>query len=118
MISDNIFTCTVTGQFYFIRGKLTYESFNVIYLIKGFKCLEHYVGSVAKFKAIFLIHKSKEKIQDTKVLGTLIISFAMILISFSTSNSKLLNRYIIVTYRILKTTHGTVKSTKSPSYLP
>ena len=97
MISVNIFTCTVTGKFYFIRGQLNYEIFNVICLITGFKCLEHYVGSVVKFKAIFPIHKSKQKIKKTKVPGTLIISFAMILISFSTSNSKLLNRYIIVT---------------------
>ena len=40
------------------------------------------------------------------------------LITFSSSKFKLLNRYIKMTWRILRTFYGAGKSTSSPSYLP
>ena len=61
IVSDNTFICTVTGKSYFIRGQLNCESINVIYLITCSKCLEQYVGSAAKFKTRFRIHKSDIK---------------------------------------------------------
>ena len=61
MIFDNTFTCTVTGNSYFLRGQLNCESINVIYLITCSKCLEQYVGSAVKFKTRFRIHKSDIK---------------------------------------------------------
>ena len=61
MIFDNTFICTITGKSYFIRGQLNCENINVIYLTTYSKCLEQYVGSAAKFKTRFRIHKSDIK---------------------------------------------------------
>ena len=45
MVTDNKFRCTVTGKAYFIKGNLSCDSCNVVYLITCSDCKEQYVGS-------------------------------------------------------------------------
>ena len=55
------FRCTVKGKTYFIKGKSSCNSFNVVYLITCSNCREQYVGSAINFKQRFRIHKSDIK---------------------------------------------------------
>ena len=48
-------------NWYFIKGKLSCDSFNVVYLIICSNCREQYVGSAINFKQRFRIHKSDIK---------------------------------------------------------
>ena len=61
LIADSNFRCTVTGKTYFIKGNLSCDSCNIIYLITCSSCREQYVGA-ANFKQRFRIHKSDIKI--------------------------------------------------------
>ena len=61
LITDSKFRCTVTGKTYFIKGNLSYDSFNVIYLITFSNCREQNVGSAINFKQRFRINKSDIK---------------------------------------------------------
>ena len=61
MVFDRTFKCTATGKLYYIKGEMSCESTNLIYLITCVKCLEQYVGSAIKFKSRFRIHKSDTK---------------------------------------------------------
>ena len=56
-----MFTCTVTGKKYFVKGELHCNSCNVIYLVACSNCKEQYVGSALNFKQRFWIHKSDIK---------------------------------------------------------
>ena len=51
----------MTGKTYFIKSKLSCDSFNVVYLITCYNCRELYVGSAINFKQRFGIHKSDIK---------------------------------------------------------
>ena len=53
--------CKVTARFYNIRGNLSCNSSNVIYLISCKNCEGQYIGSAIDFKARFRIHKSDIK---------------------------------------------------------
>ena len=55
------FRCTVTSKTYFIKGKFSCDSFNVVYLITCSNCREQYVGSAINFKQRFRINKSDIK---------------------------------------------------------
>ena len=61
LVTDSKFRCTVAGKTYFIKGNLSCDSCNVIYLITCSKCREQYVGSAINFKQRFRIHKSDIK---------------------------------------------------------
>ena len=56
LIKDSKFGCTVTGKTYFIKGNLSCDGCNVIYLITCSNCREQYVRSVITFKQRFRIH--------------------------------------------------------------
>ena len=45
LITDNKFKCKVTGRFYNVRGNLSCNSSNVIYLISCKNCEDQYIGS-------------------------------------------------------------------------
>ena len=53
-------TCQVTGKIYKVRGKLSCNSVNVVYLVSCKLCKDQYVGSAYKnnFKPRFRVHKS------------------------------------------------------------
>ena len=61
VVFENMFTCTVTGKKYFIKGELDCNSCNVIYLVEYSNCKQQYIGSALNFKQQFRIHKSKIK---------------------------------------------------------
>ena len=61
LITDSKFRCKVIGKTYFIKGSLSFDSCNVIYLITCSNCREQYVGSAINFKQRFRIHKSDIK---------------------------------------------------------
>ena len=61
LVSDTKFKCKVTGRVYNIRGKLTCNSPNVVYLISCSNCDDQYVGSALDFKSRFRIHSSDIK---------------------------------------------------------
>ena len=61
LITDNKFKCKVTGRFYNVRGNLSCNSSNVIYLISCKNWEDQYIGSPIDFKARFRIHNSDIK---------------------------------------------------------
>ena len=61
LLTDNKFKCKVTGRFYNVRGNLSCNSSNVIYLISCKNCEDQYIGSAIDFKVRFRIHKSDLK---------------------------------------------------------
>ena len=61
LLTDNTFKCKVTGRFYNVRGNLSCNSSNVIYLISCKNCEGQYIGSAIDFKARFRIHKNDIK---------------------------------------------------------
>ena len=58
MITDRKFKCSVTSKTLFIKGNLSCDSSNDIYLITCFNCREQYAGLAMNFKQIFRTHKS------------------------------------------------------------
>ena len=60
-MAEKKFTSKVTGKTYFIKGDLSCNSKNVIYLITCDKCKDEYIGSAVDFKFRFLVHKSDIK---------------------------------------------------------
>ena len=63
------FTSKVTGKTFFIKGDLSCNSKNVIYLITCDKCKDAYVGLAVHFKPPFRARKSDTKIKK-KCFGT------------------------------------------------
>ena len=61
LITDNKFRCTATGNVSFIKGNLSSDSCNVVYLMACSNCTEQYVGSAINFKQRFRIRKSDIK---------------------------------------------------------
>ena len=57
MVFENMFTCTVTGKKYFVKGELHCNSCNVIYLVECSNCKQQYIGSALNFKQRFRIYK-------------------------------------------------------------
>ena len=55
MVFENMFTCTVTGKKYFVKGELHCNSCNVIYLVECSNCKQQYIGSALNFKQQFRI---------------------------------------------------------------
>ena len=60
-MSENKFKYKVTGRMYSVRGSLSCNSPNVIYIISCQNCGDQYVGTATDFKARFRIHKSDIK---------------------------------------------------------
>ena len=58
MVFDNTFKYTATGKFCKVKGTLSCNSVNVVYLISYQCCKLQYVGSAVTFKERFFIHKS------------------------------------------------------------
>ena len=61
LVAEKKFTSKVTGKTYFIKGDLSCNSKNVIYLITCDKCKDEYISSAVDFKPRFRLHKSKIK---------------------------------------------------------
>ena len=55
LITDRKFRCTVTGKTYFIKGNLSCDSCNVMYLIPCSNCREQCIGSARDLKSTNLI---------------------------------------------------------------
>ena len=66
LLTDNKFTCKVTGRLYNVRGNLSCNSSDVIYLISCKNCEYQYIGSAIDFKARLRIHKSDIKTKKDK----------------------------------------------------
>ena len=62
MVFDNTFKCTATGKYYKVKGSLSSNSVNVVYLITRQRCKLQYVGSAITFKERFRRHRSIEVI--------------------------------------------------------
>ena len=58
LLTDNKFKCKATGRFYNVRGNLSCNRSNIIYLISCKNCEDQYIGSAIDFKVRFRIHKS------------------------------------------------------------
>ena len=65
-MAERKFTSKVTGKTYFIKGDLSCNSKNVIYLITCDKCKDEYIGSAVDFKPRFRVHKSNIKTKKEK----------------------------------------------------
>ena len=61
LITDSKFRYTVTGKTFFIKGNLSCDSCNVIYLITCSNCRVQYAGSAINLKQRFRICKSDIK---------------------------------------------------------
>ena len=55
LVAERKFTSKVTGKTYFIKGDLSCNSKNVIYLITCDKCKDEYIGSAVDFKPHFRV---------------------------------------------------------------
>ena len=53
MVFDNIFNCMATCKYYKVKGTLSYNIVNVVYLITCQCCELYYVGSAITFKERF-----------------------------------------------------------------
>ena len=73
-----MFTCTVTGKKYFVKGELHGNSCNVIYLVlvECSNCKQQYIGSALNFKQRFRIHKSDTKTKIVVGLLGILITYA------------------------------------------
>ena len=71
LVTENFFICKVTGHKYFVRGNLSCNSLNCIYVISCTLCGEQYVGSATDFKSGFRVHKSDIKTMISSVISTL-----------------------------------------------
>ena len=60
-MAERKFISKVTCKTYFLKGDLSYNSKNVIYLITCDKCKDEYIGSAVDFKPLFMVHKSDIK---------------------------------------------------------
>ena len=58
LVLSTEFTCHATKRKYKIRGFLTCNTKNIIYLIASKCCGKQYIGSVTNFKKRFRIHRS------------------------------------------------------------
>ena len=58
MVFENMFTCTVAGKKYLVKGESHWYSCNVIYLVECSNCKQQYIGSALNFKQRFRIHNS------------------------------------------------------------
>ena len=60
LVCRNKFTCKFTGKTYKVRGNLSCNSANLVYLLSCKLCKDQYVGSAYKnnFKPGFRVHKS------------------------------------------------------------
>ena len=61
LISGNKFKCKVIGRVYSVRGSLSCNSPNVIYIISCKNCGDQYVGSATDFNTRFRIRKTNIK---------------------------------------------------------
>ena len=61
LVAERKFTSKVTGKTYFIKGDLSYNSKNIIYLITCDKAKDEYIGSAVDFNPRFSVHKSNIK---------------------------------------------------------
>ena len=61
LVAERKFTSKVTGKTYFIKGDLSCNSKNVIYLTICDKCKDEYIGSAVDFKTRYRVHKSDIK---------------------------------------------------------
>ena len=61
LVTERKFTSKVTSKTYFIKGDLSCNSKNVIYLITCDKCKDKYTDSAVDFKPRFKVHKSDIK---------------------------------------------------------
>ena len=66
MVFENMFTCTVTGKKYFVKGELHCNSCNFIYLVECSNRKQKYIGSAFNFKQRFRFHKSDIKINKDR----------------------------------------------------
>ena len=58
MVFENMFTCTVTDNKYFVKSELHCNSCNVIYLVEYSNCKQQYISSALNFKQRFQTHES------------------------------------------------------------
>ena len=113
LVAEKKFTSKVTGKTYFIKGDLSCNSKNVIYLITCDKCKDEYIGSAVDFKPRFRVQKSDIKTKKERC-GTSRHFNEKCLCStspFGYLKFKSLNRFTQKTHQILKKCFGTEKDT-------
>ena len=79
LITDSKFGCTVTDTTYFIKGKLSCDSCNVLYLITCYNCREQYVGSAINFKQRFRVYKSDIKTNKVRCMNVAVLIINMLI---------------------------------------
>ena len=113
LVAERKFTSKVTGKTYFIKGDLSFNSKNVIYLITCDKCKDKYISLEVGFKPRFRVHKSdiKQKRNDVVPLDILMKSPYVLLLLLDMLKFKSLNRFTRKTHKILKKCFGIGKDT-------
>ena len=113
-ITDSKFRCRVTDKTYLIKGNLSCDSCNVIYLITCSKCREKYIGSAIKFRT----HKSDIKTNKDRC-GTArdFNNKHVLIINMLISKYKLLKRYLIIISLVLRIYYGNEKNIGRRNYL-
>ena len=117
-ITDSTFRFRVTGKTYLIKGDLSCDSCNVIYLITCSKCREKYVGSAINFKQKFRSHKSDIKTNKDR-FGTArdFNNKHVLIMNMLISKYKLLKRYLTIICLVLRIYYGNEKNIGRCNYL-
>ena len=72
-----MFTCTVTGKKYFVKGELHCNSCNVIYLVECSNCKQQYIDSALNSNS------SLKSISLTLKLTKIVVGLLAILITYA-----------------------------------
>ena len=111
-------TSKVTGKTYFIKGDLSWNSKNVIYLIAFEKCKDEYIRLPVDFKFCFRVRKSdvKRKRSVLVPLDILMKSVYVSLLLLDMSKFKSCNMFTRKTHQKLKKWFGIEKDTDIFNY--
>ena len=111
-MAEKKFTSKVTGKTYFIKGDLSCNSKNVIYLITCDKCKDEYIGSAVDFKPRFRVQKRNVVVPlDILMKNTYVPLLLLDMLKF-----KSMNRFTRMIKQILKKCFGTEKDTGKVNY--
>ena len=116
LFSDRKFTSKVVGKTYFIKGDLSCNSKNVIYLITCDKCKDEYMGSAVDFKPRSRVHKSDIKTKKERCGTSRHFNKSAYVRLLLLDMCKSLNRFTRNTHQNLKKCFGIKKDTGKVNY--
>ena len=118
LVAERKFISKVTGKTYFIKGDLSCNSKNVIYLITCDKYKDKYVGLAVDFKPRYSVHKSDIKTKKERCVTCRHFNEKCLCSTspFGYVKVQIMNRFTRKTHQILKKCFGIEKGTGKVSF--